>query len=675
MNETAVWTDAEIDALAATPKAAAEARKLVAAGAFGPVERSADGTTWSAACRGSQGTYRVTVRREPRTRTTTFHCNCPSHQYPCKHALGLMAAIAADGTLSAPAAGPGGDFEALLRAVFHHPDDDTPRLVLADYLDDTGDAERAAFIRLQCRIARLKPRERGKRELIKEEAAAIARLKHFSATPNRLPTLPRYDRGFLHLPVWVWGAFVDSIPKPDELLRDGWVASVVLMGSGALRADWAGRLALAGEIDCRAHPAEESALLALAVLVSRCEARVATVRLRPADQNLFDRLLAATASDAPVAGGAGGSATRRYQGVSGADVRVLVRAGRLDGVRHLSLDGPIGDEGAAALAEATAATALRSLDLHGTRIGPAGGAALAASGYLSDLAAVQLFLHAMDDGWAALCDGGGLRGLVEFRAEGGNIGDAAASSIGRARHFTRWREMLWDSTTLTPAGAAAILGSPHLPALRDVMFNGNLFAPDVCLRLAVEAADRPALKLVLPGLIVHRRARKDGIELTADGTAAWGERLTTEMIEGFARSPAAKRVAALALTGFRFTPAALRTLAAALDPDRVRSLAFSGGNIGNAGAAAVADAFAAFRPTRLAVTDANLRRGGAEALAASPLTERVADLDLSRNALGAAGVEAFAGRAAGLKAFNVFAVPLTAPERRRLKKQFPGLTT
>lgn len=42
------------------------------------------------------------------------------------------------------------DHEAFLRAIFDAPDDDTPRLVYADFLEENGGAERAAVIRNQC---------------------------------------------------------------------------------------------------------------------------------------------------------------------------------------------------------------------------------------------------------------------------------------------------------------------------------------------------------------------------------------------------------------------------------------------------------------------------------------------------------------------------------------------
>jgi uncharacterized protein (TIGR02996 family) len=44
--------------------------------------------------------------------------------------------------------------EAFLRAIFDAPDDDTPRLVYADFLQENGEDDRAEFIRVQCELAR-----------------------------------------------------------------------------------------------------------------------------------------------------------------------------------------------------------------------------------------------------------------------------------------------------------------------------------------------------------------------------------------------------------------------------------------------------------------------------------------------------------------------------------------
>ena len=48
-----------------------------------------------------------------------------------------------------------GEREALLAAVCANPNDDLPRLVFADWLDENGEPERAEFIRLQVRLAEL----------------------------------------------------------------------------------------------------------------------------------------------------------------------------------------------------------------------------------------------------------------------------------------------------------------------------------------------------------------------------------------------------------------------------------------------------------------------------------------------------------------------------------------
>lgn len=47
--------------------------------------------------------------------------------------------------------------QAFIRAIFDEPDEDGPRLVFADWLDEHGDAARAEFIRVQCERAKAGP--------------------------------------------------------------------------------------------------------------------------------------------------------------------------------------------------------------------------------------------------------------------------------------------------------------------------------------------------------------------------------------------------------------------------------------------------------------------------------------------------------------------------------------
>jgi uncharacterized protein (TIGR02996 family) len=90
------------------------------------------------------------------------------------------------------------DEQALLAAVLARPDDDTPRLVYADFLDDHGDSDRAAFIRLQVEAARgpLPPRKRTAMARL-EEANRAAWLAPFDAACAGVPITAEFRRGFV----------------------------------------------------------------------------------------------------------------------------------------------------------------------------------------------------------------------------------------------------------------------------------------------------------------------------------------------------------------------------------------------------------------------------------------------------------------------------------------------
>lgn len=68
------------------------------------------------------------------------------------------------------------DESALLTAIIAHPDEDTPRLAFADWLDENGDPDRAAFIRVQCRLAEMPPDDPDWYELLEQESDLGSRL-------------------------------------------------------------------------------------------------------------------------------------------------------------------------------------------------------------------------------------------------------------------------------------------------------------------------------------------------------------------------------------------------------------------------------------------------------------------------------------------------------------------
>src|SRR3954463_13846563 len=90
---------------------------------------------------------------------------------------------------------------AFRQAILDDPDDDAPRLVYADWLDDHGEHDRAEFIRVQVERARvvegdpaLRPTERG-RGWLRPPGAAWR--KEVPSWPRRSPDWVVLRRGFV----------------------------------------------------------------------------------------------------------------------------------------------------------------------------------------------------------------------------------------------------------------------------------------------------------------------------------------------------------------------------------------------------------------------------------------------------------------------------------------------
>jgi uncharacterized protein (TIGR02996 family) len=88
------------------------------------------------------------------------------------------------------------DEAALLAAIAARPDDDTPRLVYADWLDDHGDADRAEFIRLQCELAQGGPDDPAAAERADELENRHRTRSWFAGVPTALGMRWEFRRGF-----------------------------------------------------------------------------------------------------------------------------------------------------------------------------------------------------------------------------------------------------------------------------------------------------------------------------------------------------------------------------------------------------------------------------------------------------------------------------------------------
>jgi uncharacterized protein (TIGR02996 family) len=101
--------------------------------------------------------------------------------------------------------------ERLVRAAAEEPSDDAPRLVLADWLEEHGEAERAAFLRTGVELARLDEAD----ERYPEVAARYYRSATFAVSPSE----PWFDHVPDGVAYFLRGMIGGAVVTPKEYLR------------------------------------------------------------------------------------------------------------------------------------------------------------------------------------------------------------------------------------------------------------------------------------------------------------------------------------------------------------------------------------------------------------------------------------------------------------------------
>jgi uncharacterized protein (TIGR02996 family) len=95
--------------------------------------------------------------------------------------------------------------EAFQRAICENPDDDTPRLVFADWLQEHGEEERAEFIRLQIQLARRTYQPREAVQLKQREQQFLARALRWKGEVPGVDYV-QFARGFVEYARFLSGA-------------------------------------------------------------------------------------------------------------------------------------------------------------------------------------------------------------------------------------------------------------------------------------------------------------------------------------------------------------------------------------------------------------------------------------------------------------------------------------
>jgi uncharacterized protein (TIGR02996 family) len=131
------------------------------------------------------------------------------------------------------------DRDALIRCILESPNDDLPRLIFADWLEEHGEAARAEFIRVQCELARTNP-------VIVELVGSMSSRKWEAPEYRRVDELRRRERELWDSTGsyrwfgdewlgWVLGPGVNHRTRQSGNLTRGFISSISCSWSDFIR--------------------------------------------------------------------------------------------------------------------------------------------------------------------------------------------------------------------------------------------------------------------------------------------------------------------------------------------------------------------------------------------------------------------------------------------------------
>ena len=345
--------------------------------------------------------------------------------------------------------------QAFLRAVVARPHSDHPRLVYADYLDDSPhppDRDRAEFVRFQLALARL-PDDHPLRGNLSERANEL-RLVHYDEWTRHLKGLAagfEFRRGLIDS---VTADVPTLAARGEELFRQAPVRRVRVIDAGR----------------------DVNRLIHLPIL------------------NEVRELVLCDA------------------GLGNGGLNVLLRSPHLGRVETLDLSfNGLCDAGAWRLAESRALPSLIALHLNDNGLISAGGVKrLAESDYLRGLRELDLSANDVgDDGMTAVAVGGAFPKLHTLRVRANHIGDAGCEALAGSELLSRLLahdpKLDLRQNAITSAGLKALAASERLAAVRVLDLAHNYISDDGVAALA-ESPHTAKLRAVL----LHQNRITDG---------------------------------------------------------------------------------------------------------------------------------------------------------------------
>ena len=313
---------------------------------------------------------------------------------------------------------------AFLESICAEPEEDAPRLIFADWLDDRGDS-RGQFIRVQIALSRMSDDADGREALQNREATLLSRHRvKWSAPLRGIACSAEFSRGFIET-VNVEGRVF--LRRNEELFRLAPVRNIRFLDVGS---------SLCNLMNCPGL------------------ARLSAITISA--QHIDEKL-----------------------------TQALVESPYLGGLRTLHIGrNRVGDRGAERLAWSPRFLKLRELNLSDNAIGDVGSRALAESSHLANLESLELRRNELSRvGLADLC---GTESLVRLRHLGLAINYVGAVRETRearpSKNFLRVLDL--SENGLTPEGVETLTGLVGLGKLNRLVLERNEVGNDGASLLA-----------------------------------------------------------------------------------------------------------------------------------------------------------------------------------------------
>ncbi len=306
--------------------------------------------------------------------------------------------------------------EAFLDQILARPDDDTPRLIFADWLEEHGDP-RGEFIRLQCQLAR----DEGADDAVAKRVAELLRQHQDEWLQDVKPSLRsglRFERGF----VAGWSVWMVEMPVHSD---------AIFRTAPLLR--W---------VELHQHMASS-----VAVMVAEQIANT------PLLQNLEELRLDGAFTSAAEAAILSSAYLDKLQSLvihdgNSLDTRLLVRDGSFSRLQSLDIRGcNIRDQGAQNIAGARCFPSLESLRLSGNNLTASGVRAIVRAHRLDRVSALDL--------------------------SNNNTGDDGALAIAATAASSRFRWLSLAHTGITDISAGPMAHAGPLSQLEHLDLRGN----------------------------------------------------------------------------------------------------------------------------------------------------------------------------------------------------------